>query len=72
MNEAHQDLAAARTTAVFFSWREWYNCIVLITEKALTLPRPASDPRPEGYDFSCPDGEWIARLDVKQWGKNKI
>ena len=37
----------------------------------MTLPRPASDPRPEGYDFSCPDGEWTGRLDVKQWGKNK-
>ena len=37
----------------------------------MSLPLPASNPRPEGYAFSCPDGEWIGRLDVKQWGKNK-
>jgi hypothetical protein len=23
------------------------------------------------YDFGCPDGEWIGRLEAKQWGKNK-
>ena len=37
----------------------------------MTLPLPAANPRPPGYEFSCPEGEWIGRLDVKQWGKNK-
>src|ERR1019366_7630826 len=36
-----------------------------------SLPQVASAPRPEAYDFACPDGEWIGRLDLKQWGKNK-
>ncbi len=35
------------------------------------LPLPAADPRPSGYEFSCPDGEWTGRLDVKQWGNDK-
>ena len=26
---------------------------------------------PEGYDFGCPDGEWVGRLDNKQWGNSK-
>ncbi len=34
-------------------------------------PRVATAPRPEGYEFACPVGEWIGRLDLKQWGKNK-
>ncbi len=37
----------------------------------MSLPLPAANPRPSGYEFSCPDGEWIGRLDVKQWGKSK-
>jgi hypothetical protein len=28
-------------------------------------------PHPEGYEFGVPDGEWIGRLDNKQWGKNQ-
>jgi len=25
---------------------------------------------PENYQFGSPDGQWIGRLDSKQWGKN--
>ena len=27
-------------------------------------------PHPEGYELGCPDGEWVGRLDDKQWGQN--
>lgn len=37
----------------------------------MTSPLPAADPRPSGYEFSCPEGEWIGCLDVKQWGRSK-
>ena len=37
----------------------------------MALPLPATAPRPTGYEFSCPEGEWIGRLDVKQWGRDK-
>jgi hypothetical protein len=26
---------------------------------------------PQEYEFGCPDGEWIGRLDYQQWGKSK-
>jgi hypothetical protein len=30
-----------------------------------------SRPHPEGYEFGCPEGEWIGHFDEKQWGQNK-